>query len=336
MKKVLIFIISIIFVKYCFTQSYTPYSITSYPVTFKHLQEEATVTKDGARSYTVTARGGEEYYITLFKASARFNADSLKYMLMGQYSGDNTIQNIQVNEVGSGKMGNLDAERARITFMYNDKFYTATAVLVRFHINRKFNSFLLNYEMSERSEGNGIRYDAVKSEFEKVCSSFEYTEFKYTNYFYDRDSIKIEYPDFWFAGKNDTAMIVDDGRCGITVYSKIPFDTVTTFTYLKCEKDAMKKKSALYPGFKSTLVNEKIFSGETITKHSGSYEYEEFGGRKNLYFEKYVIRRKIGTKTKDFHILLTCPEMYLDFYRPKFDIIFKSILLPGKMIEVKK
>lgn len=318
-------------------QTTAQYKIGTLPVQFTYLNEEFTIEDQGGGSYAAVARGGEEYYIMLHKASGRFNADSLRYMFVDLYKQDPQVENIQVNEAGSGKLGSLDGERVRITFMSGGGFYTATAILVRFHMNRKYNTFLMTYEMAERSPQNSTRFDAVKKGFEDLASSFSYTEFKYKKYTYSIDSLSIDYPDFWYAGATDTCMLIDDGRCRITAKSYMAKDSTTSDTYAKCERDKMKKSSALYPAFKGTITTEKWRNDELATKFTGTYEYDEYGARKTRYFIKYIIRRNIGGKMKDYHIQFECPEMYNEsYYAAKFEIMLKSIILPGTAGEVKK
>ncbi len=320
-----------------FSQKTATYPVKGYPACFNYLPDDYTVAQDGAASYTVTGTGGEEYYINLFKASARFNADSLRYMFMGLYQQDPAVENIQVNEVGPGKAGSLDAEKARITFLSNGGYYTATAVLVRFHLNRKYNSFLIYYEMADMNQNNATRFNAVKQGFEDLCASFVYTEFKYKKHFYEEDSVTMEYPDFWYAGQNDTCMLIDDGRSRITLIAYDAKDSTTTETYAKCERDKMKKSSALYPGFKGGYTRENWRNDELATRFTGSYQYEEYGARKEWYFLKYIIRRSVGGKMKDFHVLFECPQMYQEtYYASKFEIMLKSLVLPGTAGEMKK
>jgi len=337
MKKSISFILTSLFtVSLISAQSLSTQAVGNLPVEFSYLTEEFHIEDQGGGSYMAEAKGGEVYYIMLNKASSRYNADSLRYTFTNLYKEDPSVENIQVNEVGSGKLGNLDGERVRITFMSNGGYYTATALLVRFHLNRKYNSFLLTYEMSERSEANKIRYDAVKKGFEDLASSFVYKEFKYKKYTYTKDSISIDYPDFWYAGKNDTSMLIDDGRCKVTEIAYIAKDSTTTETHAKCERDAMKKNSALYPSFKGSLTRENWRNDELCTKFSGSYEYDEFGARKTRSFTKYIIRRNVGGKMKDFHVYFECPEMYSTYYTGVFEIMLKSLQLPGIAAEVKK
>ena len=318
-------------------QTTAVYNIPNYPVQFSYLNEEFTIEDQGGGSFLASAKGGEEYYINLFKASGRFNADSLKYMFTDIYKQDPSVENIQQNEVGNGKLGELDGERTRITFMSSGSYYTATAILVRFHINRKYNSFLLYYEMAERSPSNQTRFDAVKKGFEDICASFAYTQFKYKKYFYDIDSVTMEYPDFWFAGKTDTSMLIDDRRCSITVKAYLAKDSTNTESYAKCERDKMKKSSALFPSYKGTITQEKWKNDELATKFTGTYEYDEYGSRKTRYFLKYFIRRNVGGKMKDYHILFECPDLYREtYYASKFEIMLKSLVLPGVAGEVKK
>lgn len=320
-----------------FSQTLSAFKIANYPVQFSYLSDDFTVEDQGGGSFAASAKGGEQYFITMFKASSRFNADSLRYLFVDIYKGDKTVENIQVNETGVGKLGTLDGERVRITFLAGGGFYTATAILVRFHLNRKYNTFLLTYEMADRSANNQTRYDAVKKGFEDLCSSFAYTEFKYKKNLYQEDSISIDYPDFWSVSKTDTCMLIDDGRCRITAKAFIAKDSTTSETYAKCERDKMKKSSALFPSFKSTLSTEKWKNDELATKFTGSYEYDEYGVRKTRYFLKYFIRRKVSGKMKDFHILFECPDIYREtYYASKFEIMFKSLVLPGVAGEVKK
>jgi hypothetical protein len=313
------------------------YKITNLPVQFSYLTDEFTIQDQGGGTYAAQARGGEEYYISLFKATSRFNADSLRYMFVDLYKQDPSVENIQVNETGGGKLGELDGERVRITFMAGGGFYTATAILVRFHINRKYNTFLLTYEMAEETPNNKTRFQAVKKGFEDMCASFAYTDFKYKKYIYAADSITMEYPEFWFAGAGDSCMLIDDGRCKVTARSYVAKDSTTTETYAKCERDKMKKSSALFPAFKASLSTEKWRNDELATKFTGTYEYEEYGARKSRYFLKYFIRRNVGGVIKDFHIQFECPDMYKDtYYSGKFEVMFKSLILPGVAVEVKK
>lgn len=338
MRKYLAFLVFTISFLYAQTGELTTYQIEGLPVEFSYLKDEAQVAKDGSRSYTVVARGGEEYYINLFNASSRFNADSLRYLFTGIYSSDPSVENIQVNEVGSGTMGELPAERVRITFMYDGSFFTATCVLVRFHLNHRTTSFLLYYEMADRNMNNAIRYDAVQKGFEDLCGSFKYLDFKYAKHEfpYEEDKATIEYPDFWFVENNDTAALIDDGRCKISITPHVAEDSTTTSTYAKCQKDAMKKNSALYPSCKSRMSTVNWQNDELATLLKGTYQIEVFGARLDWYYEKYFIRRELEGKMIDFHVLFECPDMYMDYYRPKFDIIFKSLVLPGKAAEVKK
>lgn len=318
-------------------QTTAAFQIPQYPVQFSYLADDFTIEDQGDGMFLANAKGGEQYYITMFKASNRFNFDSLKYMFVDIYKGYPEVENIQPNEAGNGKLGELDGERVRITFMSDGKYYTATAILVRFHMNRKYNTFLLTYEMAERNPNNPSRFDAVKKGFEDLCASFTYTEFKYKKYSYPTDSITIDYPDFWYAGKTDTCMLIDDGRCRITAKCYFAKDSTTTESYAKCERDNMKKSSALYPSFKATMTQEKWRNDELATKFAGTYQYEEYGARKDWYFVKYIIRRNVGGKMKDYHILFECPDMYKEtFYASKFEIMLKSLTLPGVAGEVKK
>ena len=179
MKRALkILILTVCLATQTYAQNLSYQAIKNFPAQFSYLSEEFSIEDQGGGSYAAVAKGGEQYYIMMHKASARFNADSLRYMFTDLYKQDPSIENIQVNEAGSGKLGLLDGERVRITFMADGGFYTATAILIRFHLNRKYNSFLLTYEMAERTPANQNRYDAVKKGFEDLCSSFSYTEFK--------------------------------------------------------------------------------------------------------------------------------------------------------------
>jgi len=318
-------------------QSTATYELKPYPATFSYLVDEFQIEDQGDNSYAASARGGEVYYLSLFKASARYNADSLRYMFEAIYRSQPGVENIQLNSKGQGKLGNLDGERVQITFVYDGAYYTATALLMRFHLNRKYNSVLLTYEMSAQSPQNEIRYLAVKKGFEDMAGSFAYTPVKYKKYTYAKDSVNIEYPDFWYAGTTDSSLLIDDGRCKITIQSFLAKDSTTTETYGKCERDKMKKNSALYPSYKGNLTAEKYKGDELCTKFTGSYDYDEFGGRKTRYFLKYIIRRNVGGKIKDFHLYFECPEMYREgYYASKFEIVFNSISLPGKAVEVKK
>jgi hypothetical protein len=327
----------ILFSASLYSQSIAQYPLKPYPAEFGYLGDEFSIEDQGGNSYAATARGGEVYYIMLYKASARFNADSLRYVFEDMYKADPTVENIQLNEKGSGNLGTLPGERVRITFMADGGFYTATAILIRFHLNRKYNSILLTYEMAAETDNNKTRYLAVKKGFEDLAASFTYTEVKYKKYTYTEDSASMDYPDFWYAGKTDTCMLIDDGRCKVTLKSYVAKDSTTSETYAKCERDKMKKSSALYPAFKATISTEKWRNDELATKFSGSYEYEEYGARKTWYFLKYIIRRNIGGKMKDFHIQFECPDMYREtYYAGKFEIMFKSLVLPGVAAEVKK
>ncbi len=318
-------------------QATSTYELKPYPATFSYLTDEFQIEDQGDNSYAATARGGEVYYLSLFKASARFNADSLRYMFEDLYRGQPGIENIQLNSKGQGKLGNLDGERVQITFVYDGAYYTATALLMRFHINRKYNTVLMTYEMAAENDNNRTRYLAVKKGFEDMAGSFVYTPVKYKKYTYAKDSVSMEYPDFWYAGKTDSCMLIDDGRCKITVQSYQAKDSTTTETYGKCERDKMKKNSALYPSYKGTLTTEKWRGEELATKFTGTYDYDEFGGRKTRYFLKYIIRRNVGGSIKDFHVYFECPEMYREgYYAGKFEIMFNSITLPGIAVEVKK
>lgn len=328
----------------CFTmgswvsaQKTATYPIANFPVTFNYLADDFTVKADGATSYTVAANSGEEYYINLYRASSRFNADSLRYLFTNLYQQDPAVENIQVNEVGTGKAGNLDAEKVRITFMAGGGYYTATCVLVRFHINRKYNSFMIYYEMADMNQNNATRFNAVKQGFEDLCASFTNTEFKYKKHLDATDSVALEYPDFWYASKNDTAILVDDGRCKLLIKSYLAKDSTSTETYAKCQRDYMKKNSALYPAFKGNLVKEIWRNNEMCTRFSGSYQYEEYGARKDRYFIKHIVRRNVAGTMKDFHILFECPEIYREsYYASKYEIILKSIVLPGAAVDLKK
>jgi hypothetical protein len=320
-----------------FPQATSTYEMKPFPATFSYLSDEFQIEDQGGNSYAATARGGEVYYITLFKASARFNADSLRYLFEDLYRGQQGIENIQLNSKGPGQLGGLDGERVQITFVYDGAYYTATAVLMRFHLNRKYNSVLLTYEMAAENDMNKTRYAAVKQGFEAMAGSFAYLEFKYKKYTSDEQQVTLEYPDFWYAGDTDTCMQIDDGRCRITVKGYMAKDSTTSESYAKCERDKMKKSSALYPAFKGNISTEKYKGDELCTKFTGSYDYDEFGGRKTRYFCKYIIRRNLNGKMKDFHVLFECPEMYYEsFYKGKFEVIFNSLILPGVAGEVKK
>lgn len=337
-KKILPILITVLTIANSLVaQSTATYELKPYPATFSYLADEFQIEDQGDNSYAASARGGEVYYLSLFKASARFNADSLRYMFEAIYRSQPGVENIQLNSKGQGKLGNLDGERVQITFVYDGGYYTATALLMRFHLNRKYNSVLLTYEMAAENDMNRTRYLAVKKGFEDMAGSFAYTPVKYKRYTYAKDSVSMEHPDFWYAGTTDSSLLIDDGRCKITVQSYLAKDSTTSETYAKCERDKMKKSSALYPAFKATITTEKWRNEELATKFTGSYDYDEFGGRKTRYFLKYIIRRNVGGKMKDFHVYFECPEMYKDeYYASKFEIMFNSITLPGIAAEVKK
>jgi len=335
--KLSILCLTLFFTGQLFSQTTSTYEMKPFPATFSYLSDEFQIEDQGDNSYAATARGGEVYYITMYKASARFNADSLRYVFEDLYRGQQGVANIQLNVKGPGKVGNLDGERVEISFDFDGGYYTATALLVRFHLNRKYNSVLLTYEMSARNERNESRYLAVKKGFDELGASFVYLPVKYKRYTYDEEEVSMEYPDFWFAGATDTCMLIDDGRCRITIKGYMAKDSTTSETYAKCERDKMKKSSALYPAFKGNITTEKYKGEELCTKFTGSYDYDEFGGRKTRYFNKYIIRRNLNGKMKDFHILFECPEMYREsYYAGKFEIMFNSLVLPGVAGEVKK
>ena len=303
----------------------------SYPADLK-------IRQDGKRSWTVFSEEvGTEFYVNLYKVGIRFNADSLRYLMMGLYEGDESVTNLQVNEVGTGSMGPHPAERFVVSFVSGEgKLYTSTAYLVHFHINRKYNSFLFYFEIGEK---NVISYAPLQ---ENMISSLRYKEFNYIKYDYKKDSVQVEYPDFWTIEpvEKDTAsyLQIDDGRCRITISSYQPKDSTTVATYSGAERDVWKKDLVNYPDLKIKSGTEKIKeTGDVIAINSGSFNTEVQTVTRRVEFTKYFIRRQTGKRVKDFVIYFEAPELYHAYYEPIFKRIYDSIKLPGTVIvEVKQ
>jgi hypothetical protein len=312
----------------------TTYTFPGLPVEFDY-PADFKLQQDGKSSWTIfNEETGTEFYVNLYRTGVRFNADSLRFLMLKLYESDESVSNIQVNEVGTGSMGPHPAERFVLSFVSAEgKLYTCTAYLVHFWMNRRYNSFLFYFEIGEK---NVISYAPIQ---EKMISSIRYKEFPYKKYTYQNDSVQIDYPDFWTAEtiKGDSTeqqLLIDDGRCRILLSSYVPTkDTITVKMYADAERDKWKKAITQYRDLKISTGTEKIKeTGDVIAVNSGSFNTEVQTVMRRMEFTKYIIRRKVGTRTKDFVIYFECPEMYHDYYEPVFRKMYASLVLPGTVV----
>lgn len=335
--KAIVLIFSFCLSTLALTAQGTTYKIPDLPVEFSY-NKDFKLRQDGKRSWTVfSEETGTEFYINLYKVGVRFNADSLRYLMLSLYEGgdpNEAVTNIQVNEVGTGSMGPHPAEKFIMSFVSAEgKLYVNTAYLVHFQINRKYNSLLFYFEIGEK---NVTSYAQIQ---EAMISSLKYTEFIYQKYNYAQDSVQIDYPNFWTAEaqtENDKPyLLIDDGRCRITLSSYIPKDSTTVGTYADAERDAWKKDVSNYPNLKIKSGTEKCKNGDMQAKNSGTF-YKQFDGvTKTVTFSKYFLRRQVGNRKKDFVLYFECPELNFSYYDPIFRKIYDSMVLPGNIVEAK-
>jgi hypothetical protein len=314
-------------------QKNNSYTIPNLPVSFQ-FPLDYKIENTSKRSWIIyEEQVGTEFNVMLYKISHRFNADSLKKMMLNMYD-DPEIKNLQVNEIGSGSMGGHSAEKLTLSFMaQNDKRYVSTIYLVRFHINSTYNAFLFYFEMGEK---NVISYAPVQ---EAMIASLQYLPFVYKTITSTNDSIQSLYPNFWNAQTVDTAnshIIISDGRMNFNITSVLANDSIPLSKTIIKTRDQMKKNTSLYPNFKHKLTNEKLTSSEIIEILEASFDKDMNGYVRNITQLLYFFRRQNSTNTIDYHIEFEFPTYAKEYYLPIIQKIIRETQFKGNMIISKK
>jgi hypothetical protein len=307
-------------------QGYTSYSLPNLPVEFDY-PSDLVLEKTGKKSWVVYDKNvGTEFNINLYHVSPRFNADSLRYMMLKLYE-DPEVKNLQVSEVGSGTMGPHRAEKLVLSFMGpRDKQYVSTIYLVYFHINQEYNSLIFYFEIGAN---NVISYAPLQ---EAMISSLRYKPFSYKKTSFEKEQLQIEYPDFWTETQVDTGvgyLHIHDGRLKFFAGAVTRTDSMTLKTFAENERDSWKKQSTIFPNIKIKSQSIKCKNGETQFINSGTFDQQLYSITRNITFKKYFIRRIVNGITKDFVIYWEYPTNAEKYYTPVHDIMMESLKLPG-------
>ncbi len=327
MRSIFLFIlifVSIVITSYA--QGYVSYSLPNLPVEFDY-PSDMTLEKTGKKSWVVYDKNiGTEFNINLFNVSPRFNADSLRYMMLKLYD-DPEVKNIQINEVGSGTMGPHRAEKLVLSFIGpKDKQYVSTIYLVYFHINHEYNSLVFYFEIGAN---NVISYAPIQ---EAMISSLRYKPFNYKKTSYEKEGIQVEYPDFWSEMDVDTGLgylYIYDGRLKFFAGAIERMDSTALKTFAEGERDSWKKQATTFPNLKIKTQSIKSKNGEIQYINQGTFDQQVFSITRNISFKKYFIRRIVEGKTRDFLIYWEYPTSAEKYYAPVHDIMMESLKLPG-------
>jgi len=308
-------------------QGYVSYTLPNLPVEFDY-PSDMELEKTGKKSWVVFDKNvGTEFNINLFNVSPRFNADSLRYMMLKLYD-DPDIKNLQVSEVGSGSMGPHRAEKLSLSFMGpHDKQYVSTIYLVYFHINHEYNSLIFYFEIGAN---NVISYAPLQ---EAMISSLRYKPFSYKKNIIEKEGIQLEYPNFWTEMAIDTGigyLHIHDGRMKFFAGAVDRMDSTSLKTFAEVERDSWKKQPAAFPNLKIKTQSVKCKNGETQFFNQGTFDQQVYSITRNVSFKKYFIRRIIEGKPKDFIIYWEYPTSAEKYYAPVHDIMMESLRLPGK------
>lgn len=307
-------------------QGFISYSIPNLPVEFDY-PSDMVIEKTGKKSWVVYDKNiGTEFNINLFNVSPRFNADSLRYMMLKLYD-DPEVKNIQINEVGSGTMGSHRAEKLVLSFIGpRDKQYVSTIYLVYFHINHEYNSLIFYFEIGVN---NVISYAPLQ---EAMISSLRYKPFTYKKTSIEKEGIELEYPNFWTEMAVDTGMgylHIHDGRMKFFAGAIERMDSTSLKTIAESERDSWKKQSGTFPNLKIKTQSIKYKNGEMQFLNQGTFNQQVYSITRDISFKKYFIRRIIEGKTKDFLIYWEYPTSSEKYYTPIHDIMMESLRLPG-------
>lgn len=307
-------------------QGYTSYSLLNLPVEFDY-PSDMVLEKTGKKSWVVYDKNvGTEFNINLFNVSPRFNADSLRYMMLKLYD-DPEVKNVQVSEVGSGSMGTHRAEKLVLSFMGpRDKQYVSTIYLVYFHINHEYNSLVFYFEIGAN---NVISYAPLQ---EAMISSLRYKPFSYKKTSIEKEGIQLEYPNFWTEMVADTGigyLHIHDGRMKFFAGAVTRMDSTSLKTLADNERDSWKKQPAAFLNLKIKTQSLKCKNGETQFFNQGTFDQQVYSITRNLSFKKYFIRRIIDGQVKDFLIYWEYPTNAEKYYEPIHDIMMESLKLPG-------
>lgn len=306
-------------------QDFISYSIPNLPVEFDY-PSEMVIERTGKKSWVVYDKNiGTEFNINLFNVSPRFNADSLRYMMLKLYD-DPEVKNIQINEVGGGTMGSHRAEKLVLSFIGpRDKQYVSTIYLVYFHINHEYNSLIFYFEIGVN---NVISYAPLQ---EAMISSLRYKPFTYKKTSFEKEGIELEYPNFWTEMAVDTGvgyLHIHDGRMKFFAGAIERMDSTSLKTIAESERDSWKKQ----PGFSNLKIKTqsiKYKNGEMQFLNQGTFDRQLYTITQNVSFKKYFIRRIIEGKVKDFLIYWEYPTNTEKYYMPIHDIMMGSLRLPG-------
>jgi hypothetical protein len=332
--RFILFIITLISIRFdAIAQKSNSYIIPNLPVSFQ-FPLDYKIENTSKRSWIIyEEQVGTEFNVMLYKISHRFNADSLKKMMLNMYD-DPEIKNLQVNEIGSGSMGGHSAEKLTLSFMaQNDKRYVSTIYMVRFHINSTYNAFLFYFEMGEK---NVISYTTVQ---EAMITSLQYLPFVYKTITSSNDSIQSLYPDFWNAQTLDTAnshIIISDGRMNINIKSVLANDSISLDKTIIKTRDQIKINTSLYPNLKQKLTNEKLPSSEIVEIIEGSFDKDVSGYVRNMTYILHYFRRQNITNTIDYHIEFEFPTYAKEYYLPIIQKIVRETQFKGNIIISKK
>lgn len=326
MKSLFVGLIGIVLTNIVHAQGLVSYTLPGFPVEFDY-PSDMVLEKTGKKTWVVYDKNvGTEFNINLFHVGPRFNADSLRYMMLKLYE-DPEVKNIQINEVGSGTMGPHRAEKLVLSFIGpKDKQYVSTIYLVYFHINHEYNSLVFYFEIGAN---NVVSYAPLQ---EAMISSLRYKPFSYKKTLYEKEGIELEYPNFWAETVVDTGLgylHIHDGRLKFYAGAVERMDSTSLKTLAEAERDSWKKQATTFANLKIKTQSLKCKNGEIQYINQGTYDQQVYSITRNISFKKYFIRRIIDGKFKDFLIYWEYPTSAEKYYAPIHDIMMGSLRLPG-------
>lgn len=314
---------------------YVPYAIKEFPIQFKKLQEYK-VARVANFTYVVEEPSTySQFYIKGMKVSPTYSADSLQNYFVNTIYKDEEIMNLQLREKGRGTVGENEADRLVLSFLADDKLYVSTIFLVYFYINDEYNAVLFYFEMGEK---NVISYEGV---LVNMAQTLEWLTIPYVKFEEPLYQIKAELPEFWKSKSealNDSTHFISlyDGRGSLDITIREVKDSLDAKTIAINEHKALKITPGIYTEHKLKASAGKWLSDEAVGRWMGTYVESKDGYKRNLTLNRFFIKRIVNEKMYVYVVDLLCPTYNIAYYQNLFDVIGKSISIPGNTFVAPK
>jgi hypothetical protein len=297
------------------------YQIPNLPVAFDY-PEGWELHQTGKRAWVITDKT-TEFNVILYRAHPRFTLDSLRYMAMELYS-DPSIQNIQVTEVRSGRIGQVDADKVLLSFTAGGKMYISTIYLAKIHFNHLYNSILFYFEIGE---SNLTAYTPIQ---DFMISSLRYLPFVYEDY--SMEGVNFMYPSHWATKRirDDSTFAFFSDDLGVITLYKVPYnDTLSLSVTMDAYREWLKK----HPGDKRELKiksnREKITLGNVYLLEMVYMGNWNGITMKMIQRNHYFISRNENGKLTLWNAEIQYPENRSTFYEPVMKKWLNSIAISG-------